>query len=378
MRIVLAPDSFKGCLSATEVCEAMTDGIRSRLPAAVVESVPMADGGEGTAAVVSEALAGRTMTQTAAGPLGDPVAAAYVYSETRRTAVVESAAACGLPLLTDAQRDPMRTSTRGVGELYMHALAAGAQRIMLTIGGSSTVDGGAGFARALGFRFLDQTGDELPEGGGGLAKLHRIVFPAERPWDGVETVVACDVNNPLLGPNGAAAVFAPQKGARPAQVPILEAGLARLAEVLRRDHDLDVAERAGAGAAGGLGAGLMAFCNGQLESGVDLVMDLVDLRQRLTGADLVITGEGQTDAQTAGGKVCAGIAREAARQGIPCVILSGAIEEPLDELRRQGATSIFSISPGPRPLAAALASARTDVAAAAAEVASLYATVISG
>lgn len=373
MRILLAPDSFKECLSAAEVCRALADGIAAVAPAAETLACPVADGGEGTAEVLASSLGGQFQTLATRQHLGEPLTAQWLWVPGRRLAVVECAAACGLALVPPERRDVRRASTRGVGELLAAALAAGPREILLTIGGSGTVDGGSGLARALGYRFLDAAGQDLPEGGGALARLARIVPPPARPWADVQIEVACDVDNPLLGPRGAVAVFAPQKGATPEQLPPLEAGLARLAECCWRDLGVAVAELPGAGAAGGLGAGAVAFLGARLRPGIELVLDCLGFAERLRDCDLVLTGEGRTDAQTAGGKVCAGVARAAAAARVPCVILSGALTGSAAELRALGATAAFSLAPGPRTLAEALAHAREDLGRTAGNVVALFA-----
>ncbi len=354
MKIVLAPDSFKECLSAAAVCAALRQGIASALPSAEIVAAPMADGGEGTIAVLRDALPGNPVTLPVTGPSGQTIEAKYWYSDEAATAVIETAAACGLALIPPAKRNPRLTTTRGAGELIRDALARNAQRLLLTIGGSGTVDGGTGLARALGYEFLDRAGRPLPEGGGSLMDLATIKAPAAQPWRGRRVEVACDVTNPLLGEAGAARVYGPQKGADPQMVIELEDGLARLAAVLERDLGLAVAELPGAGAAGGLGAGLAAFMGAKLLPGVELVLELIKLREKLRDADLVITGEGRTDSQTASGKVCAGVAAVARELGLPCVVLSGSVAGPLDPLYELGVTAAFGINPAGEPLAVSL------------------------
>jgi len=375
MKIVLAPDSFKECLTAAEACAAMREGILARVPGTEVVSVPMADGGEGTMAVLADAIPGEAVAVEVTGPLGDRVVAEYRFDAASRLAIVEGAQAFGLERIAREHRDPYRTTTRGFGELVRDALARGARRLFLTIGGSSTVEGGTGLARALGYAFLDENGTPIPEGGESLVRLARIEPPAPdlRPWEDAEIDVGCDVTNPLLGPQGAARVFGPQKGATPEMVEHLEQGLARLAEVMVRDLGVDPANEPGAGAAGGLGAGLAAFVGARLRRGVDLVMEQIGLREKMAGADLVITGEGRTDGQSAAGKVCAGVGALAARCGIPCVVLSGTLEPPLDALFAEGVTAAFSICRGPETLEEALAHAGERLAAAAGNVAALLA-----
>lgn len=368
MRILLAPDSFKECLSATAVCEALTQGIRAVLPDAEITSVPMADGGEGTLEALLAVEHAETRRCEATDPVGRKINSSFAWLPDTRTAFIETAAACGLELLTKMERNPLVTSTRGAGELFREALTLSADRIVLTIGGSATVDGGTGVGRALGYQFLDGNGNELPEGGGSLAQLAKIVPPENQPWQGRKIIVACDVDNPLLGKRGASAVFGPQKGATRAQVDELDAALANFATRLRSDLNLDVADLPGAGAAGGMGAGLMAMFGAKLVPGVDVIMDVIGLRRKMKGSDLVISGEGRTDFQTAYGKVCVGVAKLAAERRIPCVVLSGALKGDLSELYDLGITAVFSISPGPRTLEQAFGNAQRDLAVAAENV----------
>lgn len=359
-RIVVAPDSFKGSASAREVAEALATGLRRALPEATVETVPMADGGEGTVEAMVVATGGRFVDVEVTGPLGEPVTARFGMLGDGKTAVVEMAAASGLPLVPPARRNPLVTTTYGTGELIRAALDRGARRIVIGIGGSATVDGGVGMAEALGARFLDAHGRRLEPGGGALVRLERIDLASLDPRvRQTELLVACDVSNPLYGPDGAACVFGPQKGATPEMVAVLDAGLRRLADVIRRDLGVDVSALPGAGAAGGLGAGLVAFCGARLRPGVELVIEAVDLPARLQGADLVVTGEGALDRQTRFGKTPAGVGRLARRLGIPAVAVVGGIGEGVDRalLDECGLVAVCSIVPRPMPLEQAVAEA---------------------
>ncbi|WP_165224431.1 glycerate kinase family protein [Aquisphaera insulae] len=348
MRLVIAPDKFKGSLSAPEAAEAMARGVAAVNPDATIDRVPMADGGEGTVTALVAATAGRTRQATVAGPLGEPVRAVYGILGHGRTAVLEMAAASGLSLVPMARRDPTRSSTRGTGELIRHAISQGATRIILGIGGSATNDGGAGLGQALGFRLLDSDGEELAPGGGDLGRLDRIEAPDASPIaDGVEILVACDVTNPLCGPRGASAVYGPQKGATPEMVERLDRNLSRLADVVARDLNVDIREIPGAGAAGGLGGGLVAFAGGRLQRGVDLVIEAVRLRDRLQGADLCLTGEGALDAQSAFGKTAVGVSSLAREMGIPAIALAGTIGEGAEAVLDEGISAYLSICPGP-------------------------------
>jgi glycerate 2-kinase len=350
VRVVLAPDSFKGSLSAAEVCASLALGVRRAVPAADVVAVPMADGGEGTLDCLTAAWGGTRVAVTVPGPQGEPVAAHYGRSADGRTAVVELAVASGLGTGT-APRDPLRAGTRGSGELVAHAVRHGAEEVLLCLGGTATTDGGTGLLRALGFRFLDAAGRELPEGGGALSRLHAVDDAAVPPAVRAARVrLACDVTSPLTGPAGAAHVFGPQKGADPAQVEQLDAGLRRLAAVLRERYGVDVEGLPGAGAAGGTAGGVVAALGGSVERGAELVADAAGLPAALAGADLVLTGEGRLDAQSAAGKVVAVVAQRARRAGVDAVALCGAVVPPLDALHRSGLTAAFSAAPGPASL----------------------------
>jgi glycerate kinase len=332
LTVVVAPDSFKGSLPAHEAAAAVDAGLRQAGGFAGVEvevrQRPVADGGEGTVDVVL-AAGWRRVERTVSGPTGEQLRAHLALSPEGTeppTAVVELAAAAGLGLLPAGRPDARGASTRGVGELVAAALDEGARRVVLGIGGSATTDGGTGMASALGARFLDDAGNPLPPGGAALGQLARVDVSGLDPrLQHVEMVVACDVDNPLTGPNGAAHVYGPQKGAGPGDVAALDAALGRLAEVLRRDLGLDVERVPGAGAAGGVGAGALAFLGARLTPGIDLLLDLVGFDAALSGADLVVTGEGSFDTQTLSGKAPIGVARRACAAGVPVVVLAGRV-----------------------------------------------------
>jgi glycerate kinase len=329
MRIVIAPNAFKGSLSAVEAAEAIAEGVRVVAPDADLVLVPIADGGDGTVDALVVATQGERRTVRVRGPLGDPVDAEYGLIDAGSTAVIEMAKAAGLALVPPAKRDPRITTTYGVGELLQHAYDRGARHFVVGIGGSATNDGGAGMAQALGYHLLDDTGRELPPGGLALKRLARIhVGGVHANWKETEVDVACDVTNPLTGPHGASAVYGPQKGATPEMVAELDAALHHFAEILRRDLGVDVEHMPGAGAAGGLGAGLVAFLGARLRPGAEMVMEAVHLDERLNQADLVITGEGRLDSQTARfGKGPAGVARHAKHAGIPVVAIGGSVAD---------------------------------------------------
>lgn len=358
MRVVVAPDSFKGSLDAAAACAALAEGVRRASPDAEVVRVPMSDGGEGTVDCLLGALGGTEVWLECADPLGRPVRARYGLSGDGRSAVVELAAASGLPLVAEDERDPLRADTAGTGALIADAVRRGAREVLVCLGGSATSDGGAGLLRALGVRFVDADGVELPPGGGPLARLADIddsgVPEAVRR---TRLRVACDVTNPMVGPNGAAAVFGPQKGATPEQVRELDAALTRFADVIAARFGVRVHDLPGAGAAGGACGGLVGVLGAEPAPGGDLVADLVGLDAAVAGADLVITGEGRLDAQSAAGKVVSVVAERAARACAPVVALAGAVAGPLTELHARGLTAAFSIADGPRRTAEMVADA---------------------
>ncbi len=358
MKVVVAPDKFKGSLPAPDAARAMARGVVAAWPGATIDLVPMADGGEGTVEALVAATAGAFREATVTGPLGEPVVARFGLLGDGATAVLEMASASGLVLVPDDLRDPLRTTTRGTGELLRAALDLGVSSIVLGIGGSATNDGGAGLAQALGARLLDEDGEDLPPGGASLSRLARIDPSGLDPrLHRTEVRVACDVANPLCGPTGASAVYGPQKGATPEMVARLDAALAHYARAIARDVGRDVAELPGSGAAGGLGAGLVAFAGGVLTPGIDLVIDAVGLRHRLRGADLCLTGEGSLDASSAFGKTAVGVARLARSLGVPCLALAGMIGPGAEGVLSEGIDAFASIAPGPGPLDEAMASA---------------------
>ena len=333
----------------------MTEGILLAMPSATVVAVPMADGGEGTADVLTQATNGRWQTVTVQDPLGRPVKAGYGISGDGTTAFIEMAQASGLRLLNPSEYDPFQASTFGTGELIRHATNQGVCRIVLGIGGSATNDAGTGMAAALGWRFLDKAGQEIRPCGGSLGDIKTIVAP-DTAWKG-SVDVACDVTNPLVGPQGATYVYGPQKGAKPANLPILDAGMRNWAQVVQAQFGLDLSTMPGAGAAGGLGAGAVLFLDGQLTEGVHLVMQHTQLAQKMAGVDLILTGEGRLDNQTLQGKLIAGITQLARKEAIPVVALCGSQHLSPNELKQLGLTSAFSIVPGPVGLDDALTNA---------------------
>ncbi len=358
MRIVVAPDSFKGSLSAVAVAKAMEAGILAVFPAAEVKKVPIADGGEGTVEALVLATGGCVITEKVAGPLGDTVEAGWGLLGDGETAVIEMAAASGLTLVPKERRNPRATSTYGTGQLIKAALDRGIRKLIIGIGGSATNDGGTGMARALGVRFLDAGGAELPDGGAPLARLARIDMSGADPrLAAAQIMVACDVDNPLCGPRGASAVYGPQKGATPEMVAELDAALANYAAVAQAATGKDVANLPGAGAAGGLGAGLMFFTPAALRPGVEIVLEATGFADLVKDAALVITGEGNTDFQTAHGKAPVGVAKVAKQFGVPTVCLSGGLGKGCDAVLEQGVDALLSVVPQPMTLEDCMCSA---------------------
>jgi glycerate kinase len=380
VRILIAPDSFKDSLTAVAAAAAMAEGARRVYPDAEVLELPLGDGGEGTAAALVAATGGRMERRTVRGPLGEPVEAAFGMlgddeADGRLpTAVVEMAAASGLERVPPERRDPKLTTTYGTGELIDAALAAGAKRLIVAIGGSATNDAGAGAMAALGARFLDADGKPLPPGGAALARLDRIDLARfRRPAPGVQITIASDVTNPLCGPRGASAVYGPQKGATSDDVALLDAALARFAEVVRRDLGHDVKDVPGAGAAGGLGAALLAFLGAGMRRGIHLVLETIRFEERLRDADLVLSGEGKLDAQTASGKTLAGIGEACRRAGVPLIAFAGAVDADAADLERMGIDATCALPAGPISPAEAMAHAGPLLAAAVARALRLVA-----
>ena len=351
MIVVVAPDSYKGSVSAQDVAQAMERGILRVFPAAQVRQVPIADGGEGTVDALVAATNGEIRRAEVSGPLGDKITACWGILGDGQTAVIEMAAASGLPLVPAQQRDPRTTTSFGTGELIRAALDAGLRKIIIGIGGSATNDGGVGMARALGIRFTGDDGSELPEGGAALAGLQRIDLSMLDPRVGEAAIaVACDVDNPLCGARGASAVFGPQKGATPTMVAELDAALAHFSACARDATGRDVALLPGAGAAGGLGAGLMWFTNAKLRPGVEIVLEAVGFAELVKDAAFVITGEGRTDFQTAFGKAPVGVAKVAKRFGVPVYCLSGGLGDGADDVLAHGIDAVMSICDRPMAL----------------------------
>ena len=365
-KIVLAPDSFKGTLSSQEVCEDLSAAIHEIFPEAEVISLPVADGGEGSVDAFLAAVGGERVETECTGPNGRRIRAEYGLLPDG-TAVVEMAAAAGLPLANP--RNPERSTTFGVGELLLHAAGRGAGKIIMCLGGSATNDGGCGAAAACGVRFYDEDGNSFTPVGGTLRDISRIDLSQMNPaLSAIPIVTMCDIDNPLCGETGAAAVFGPQKGADEAMVLRLDRGLSHLADVLARDCGASVRELPGAGAAGGMGAGMTAFFKSRLQMGIETVLDTVDFAEKLAGADLVFTGEGCLDGQSLRGKTVAGVARRAASCGVPVAAVVGGVGDGAEGIYALGVTAVFSISRTPVPYEQARLRSRENLRAAAEDI----------
>lgn len=364
MRLVLAPQEFKGSLSAVEAAAAMAIGVRRALPDAEIDEIPLSDGGPGLVDALVTARHGALRRAPTVDPLGRPIEAAFGLIDGGRTAVIEIAAASGLSLLKRGELDPLHANTYGSGILIRAALDAGARAFIVGLGGSATNDGGAGLITALGGRMLDADGQEIAHGGAALLALANLdLTKLDARLAESRFLVACDVTNPLCGPEGASAVYGSQKGATPDMVATLDRALERLAAVIHNELGMDVKDAPGAGAAGGLGAGLMAFLNAELRSGFDLVAEATRLRERIGAAQLVLTGEGCLDGQTAFGKVATGVARAAKPYEVPVLALAGSLGEGYERALTSGIAAAFSIVPGPTTLEDAHAHAAEYLAA---------------
>jgi glycerate 2-kinase len=355
MKIVVAPQALKGSLSAFEAGLAIAQGIREVYPAAEIRIVPVADGGEGTTRALVDATGGRLVEREVTGPLGEKVRASFGLLGDGQGAVIEMASSSGLPLVPPDRRDPRITTTCGVGELILAALDEGCTRCIIGLGGSATNDGGAGMVQALGARLLDGQGNELPPGGAALAKLARIECAhMDARLHNCVFEAACDVINPLCGPAGASAVYGPQKGATAEMVRELDAALAHYAQIIEQDLGQAVRDRPGAGAAGGLGAGLLAFLRATLRPGARIVLEAVCLEEQMRGANLVITAEGRLDSQTVYGKSVGAVAALAKKYGLPVLAIAGGLGENYQEVYKLGIDGITVLPSGPMDLAFAM------------------------
>lgn len=356
MKIVVAPQAFKGSLEAPQVAQAIVRGIRQVFTDADIFSLPVADGGEGTVRALVQASGGHTITTRVMGPLERPVNATWGILGGGDVAVIEMAAASGLPLIRREERNPLRTTSFGTGELIRHALDQGIGRLIIGIGGSATNDGGAGMARALGARFLDVDGNEIPLGGGRLHLLHSIDVAGLDPrLEHLAIEVACDVNNPLCGPTGASYIYGPQKGADAQMVERLDEALRHFARILHRDVGKDVVDVPGAGAAGGMGASLLAFTQAQLRSGVDIVFQAIRIEERIRDAQLVFTGEGRMDRQDLYGKAPMAVAHIAQRHGVPCIAVVGSTGRDYHVVFQHGLDAVIGTVNRPMPIERAVA-----------------------
>ena len=374
MKFVIAPDSFKNCMTAAQAADAIRRGVERVFPDAAFEMVPMADGGEGTVRSLVDATGGELRRADVLDPLGRPAVAEYGMLGDGATAVIEMAAASGIHFVDETTRNPLVATTYGTGQLIVRALDDGARTIILGVGGSATNDGGAGMAEALGVRFLDVDGEPIARGGGALDRLATIDMGGIDPRIAeTRILIACDVTNPLVGPTGASAVFGPQKGATPEMVEVLDRNLAHYADVIETQLGVAVAQVPGAGGAGGLGAGLLAFTRSTMRSGVTIVADTVRLAERSAGADYCFTGEGGIDFQTQYGKTPMGVAR-AVHEGAPdavVVALAGYVGEGIDQLYDLGIDAVFGIVPGATTLERALADGEANLERAAENTARL-------
>ncbi|MFB6500391.1 glycerate kinase [Bacillus haynesii] len=373
MKIVIAPDSFKESMTSLEAARSIEKGFKAVLSDAEYVNIPVADGGEGTVQALVDATGGDIVYQTVTGPLGKPVKAAYGLLGDGKTAVIEMAEASGLHLVPPGQRNPLLTTTRGTGELILDAAEKGVSTIIIGLGGSATNDGGAGMAAALGAKFINRDGEEIENGGGALAEIAKIDVSGLNPkLKHIQFEAACDVDNPLTGPRGASAVFGPQKGANSEMTALLDQNLKHYAASVKAELGCEIDSIPGAGAAGGLGAGLCAFLNAELKSGVDIVLDTLSFSERIKGADLVITGEGKIDGQTVSGKTPAGVAKRARSENIPVIAFAGSLGEGCELVYDIGISALFSIVPGISSLENALADGSSNLTRCARNVAAVW------
>ncbi|MFT9267574.1 glycerate kinase [Oenococcus sp.] len=379
MKIVIAPDSFKGSLTAKQAAESIHTGLLQALPQADYELIPMADGGEGTVQSLVDAKGGIFQNVDVLNPFGETVSARYGLIDHGKTAVIEMSAASGIQFIRENQTDPLAASSYGTGQLMLDAMHRGARQLIIGIGGSATTDGGQGMAAALGVRFLNKQNQEIHLGGGGLGELDHIDVRQIDPLVSATHIrIASDVTNPLVGPNGSAFVFGPQKGANPQMVHLLDKNLRHYAAVVQRDLGKDLAAYPGAGAAGGLGAGLLAFTNASMAKGIEIVVETTDFKKRVENADLVITGEGSIDFQTQYGKTPIGVA-QAAKAVSPqttIIALAGHVGQGIDPLYKLGIDAVFSILPGVQTLPEAIEKAASNLSRTAENIGRLIAKTI--
>jgi glycerate 2-kinase len=373
MKLLIAPDSFKESMTAEEVCEYIEKGFRKVFPAIDVQKLPIADGGEGTVRSLVSGTGGKFVSLTVRGPLGSPVKGTYGMLGDGKTAVIEMAAASGLHYVPVRERNPMITTSFGTGELIKHAVTAGARKIILGLGGSSTNDGGAGMAAALGAEFLKKNGDRFIPVGGTLHEIESIsLLETNKLLRGIEFEIACDVDNPLTGPHGASKVFGPQKGATPEMITVLDYNLNHYGQKLNEASGMEVSGFPGSGAAGGMGAGAKGFLNGSFRLGAEIVLEAVNFNKAVIDSDIVITGEGRMDAQTVHGKAPIAVARYAKQYNKPVIALTGSIGIGYEKVYEEGIDSVFSIVPGAVPLEEALLNAKENIERTAENIARLF------
>lgn len=358
LRIVIAPDSFKGSLKTSEVAEAMDKGVKMTFPEAKTILLPIADGGEGTVEAILRGRGGEKIEVDVTGPLGSKVKGYYGILPDGKTVVIEMAAASGITLVPENLRNPFHTTTYGTGELIKSAIEKGIKRIIIGIGGSATNDGGAGMAQALGIKLLDKAGNQLPYGGKHLINLKKIDMSGCHPGiKDIEIIAACDVENPLCGPEGASAIYGPQKGASKEMIVELDAALANMAEIIKKDLDKDVANIPGAGAAGGLGAGLIGLLGAKLQPGFAIIAELLELERYIKEANLIISGEGFIDKSTLYGKVLVGIGNIAQRYSVPVVAIGGGVASEIEEIYNLGIKGLYPSTTRPMTLEEAMSDA---------------------
>lgn len=358
MNIVIAPDSFKECLTATEVAKNITKGILNVYPNAKINEIPISDGGEGLLESLVIPFGGKIIPVKVKDPLSCDIYSEYSILKDGKTAVIEMAKASGLELLEDREKNPLITTTFGTGQLIKDALDKGCRKLIIGLGGSATNDGGSGMVKALGVKFFNALNEELKPGGGNLGSLNNIDLSGiDKRIKDCEIVVACDVTNPLTGPNGASYVYGAQKGGSQETLDVLDQNLKNYAKVIKAAINKDIESIAGAGAAGGTGAGLLAFLNAKLVNGIELILETLQLEEHIKKADLIITGEGKIDSQTLNGKTIAGIARMAKKHHVPVIVITGKIGEDIDPIYNMGVNAIYSIVNQPMKLSTALKNA---------------------
>lgn len=343
-KVVLIPDSFKGTLSSAQICEILGGKVKEHFPGCQVVSIPVADGGEGSVDCFLTALGGEKIRLTVKNPYFEDMESFYGLIDNGQTAVIEMASCAGLPLVED-RKDPRKTTTYGVGELILDAAGRGVKKIIVGLGGSSTNDGGCGAAAAVGVKFLNAKGETfVPTGGTTHEIAHIDMSGRSKALDGVEIVTMCDIDNPMYGPTGAAHVFAPQKGADPETVLFLDEGIKHLSEVIKADLGQDLSQDPGTGAAGAMGAGMMAFFSSRLQMGIETVLDTVRFEDVIADADMIFTGEGKIDSQSLRGKVVIGVARRAKKKNVPVTVIVGGADNDIDAAYGMGVTAVFSIN----------------------------------